>query len=405
MTGKVSFKPIYIISLLLGIGLILFSCLSPVDIQGFLDDDNVKSIIESKKGSVILTADSEGTAGDRRIYGLDSGKYYKIDVIEDGKVTYTGFVKAGGTLSEELKDIKKLTVTAITGLTNDVTYRVKSAIAYTNTNGIKYFTLNDTTLKPPATVTGGAVTISDSRKNCYFDLSTTINAEKYYEVMRATGSGPEPAWDKERTSAYRKQNPNIISITPEDYGNNYVKFNTDLEIGIFEHDRAKLPGMSPTFLVDSSVMKLPAIGSVNDYVFVEYHGTPAVTGDGFYYLTVTVNSAPPTDGNITVNSPDAPSEVLPTLKYLKNGSSTPTTINKGERIVISSSDAVENRKISADWASYWYYDDRQVISTSLVDNVVIGDSPLNNPGTYRIIVERSSGRLMYSTWFILEIKP
>jgi len=228
--------------------------MNPVDIDAFLEDKTVKGVIDKNKGSepgqpglVILAKDSDTglEAGDRKITKLTSGKYYKIEEVETDdkgdvtKVVATYFVKARGAFDGTLGEIGKLSGTVITGLTNDTTYRVKPAIAYTNplnSEKIDYFALSDTSLKS-APVANGEVTIPESRGNCFFDLSKTIDAAKYYEVMRVSATANETGgWQKERTSAYRNSNPAVTDINSSDYWNTYVKFNSTLDIGIFEHD-------------------------------------------------------------------------------------------------------------------------------------------------------------------------
>lgn len=69
---------------------------------------------------VILAESSLGVAGDSKITGLDSDKFYKVTTGET--VAYS---KADGTLILEESEAEKLTGTEIIGLTNGVTYKVE----------------------------------------------------------------------------------------------------------------------------------------------------------------------------------------------------------------------------------------------------------------------------------------
>lgn len=351
----------------------------------------------------IDTANSDPglSGGNGTISGLVVGKYYKVEEVESDSVVPNScqFVKTNGTLGD-LGTIGKVIGTTITGLTNGKTYRVKSALPYPN-GSIKYFKLDDTTPKT-ASVTSGAVTISESRASCYFDVSTTITATKYYEVMKNKISGAGASWTSERTSAYKKTGTGttVTTITASDY----QKFNTGLDIGIFEFDTA-VSGMTsfiPNFLNNMSILNLPDVDSVNDYVFVEYQPAavdPAdVVSADFYVLTVTVNSGAG-DGSITITPPVTPTEQKPALTYDSG-----VTIATGDRITISLADSLAKRTITASASCDWYYNNNTT-SISTGTTITVGTSPLNAAGTYTIMAEKTVGVMVYSTWFVLEITP
>ncbi len=73
---------------------------------------------------VVLDTDSAGTAGDKEITGLTSGKTYKVTVGTGASATVK-YVKADGTLSADKTDAAPLTGTKIIGLTNGTTYKVE----------------------------------------------------------------------------------------------------------------------------------------------------------------------------------------------------------------------------------------------------------------------------------------
>jgi len=376
--------------------------MKPVDVGSFLKDETVQEIIDSTKGSVIIDHGSDDyknlKAGNGKISGLTPNKYYKIEVIEDNVPEEIYFVKANGTLSSDLKDIGRVIGGVITGLENDVTYRVKSAKLYTNsTKKIEYFTLTDSTPLKEAAVTNGTVTISENRPNCYFNLADTIAATNYYEVMkiRISGSGTETPWRRERTSAYKLKDGNTTIDHPIKISQ-YQKFNGILDIGIYEYDSSKL-NVTPGFLDDKSIMELPAIDTENDYVFVEYYGDPAITRD-FYVLTVNVKTSPPPEngGIITINPPALPQDTLIL---------TPPPTGNIITILLTTGSETDKTITVAGGSDYkWYYNGNTDVIISTENKIVIGTTTgLTVAGTYTIMVEGTVGGIVYSKWFILKI--
>jgi len=403
MSEKVSFKPISIVSLIFGIGLILYSCMTPVDINAFLDDDTVKEAADNNlnPGFVkidTVNSDSGLTAGNRKINGIKAGLYYKIEEIEDGKVVGINFVKANGSISDELKDIRKISsgTTAITGLINDVMYRVKSAQAYPN-DIIQYFKLDDTSPKS-ATVASGTVTISESRSPCYFDVSLTIDVNKFYDVINVG------IWtDHARTSAKRLTSGSVGDSLSNIDDINYERHTPSLpNIGIFQHRTGVT--VTPSILNGKSIMELPANPpSVNNYVFVEDIADGS-TKD-FYYLTVNVNKSD-NNGNITITPPASPTNEPITLTYSGGN------ISEGQRINILWNDSnVANRTIAVTNTNTtactytWYKDESATTQSSTGNTITINSTTgLTSVGIYKITVEVTIGGVDYSKWFILEIK-
>jgi hypothetical protein len=385
-----------------------------------MENGIVEEQIEKNKVKVIISGDSDKglTAENGKISGLDPNKYYKVEELDgSGNPVETYFVKADGKLGS-LGNIGKVKGREITGLKNDVTYRVKSAALFPN-GSLKYFDFNDTTPLNSASITSGKVTIEENRPNCYFELPTTIDVTKYYEVMKVKISGTEIPWDEERTSVYRKgNNPSFISpfipplsdaISQPDYG----YFNKNLKIGIFEFDSDTTRGytgtISPSFLKDMSIAKLPDGDTVNDYIFVEYYAPLSaapndVISRDFYVLTVNVK-IPRGNTNIVINPPPILQDGAPTLTY--NGG-IPITEGETKNISLTNGTAAEKTITATNsTGNYnWYYNNNTTaISTS--NSIVIGTSPyLNAVGTYIITVERSEViNEVYSTWFILKIIP
>jgi hypothetical protein len=394
----------------------LSACIQPVDVEQFMANEVVEEQIEKNKVKVIISGDSDSglTAGNGKISGLKPGKYYKIEKLDgNGDPEETNFVKADGTLSGSLKDIRKVSVNVINGLTNDVTYRVKSAVLYNNTTGkIKYFKLSDTTTTDAA-LANGTVTFSKDSQEYYFDLSNTIDAKKYYEVMKVKVSGAETAWTNERTSAYRRgANPSITSSLPEMNDTDYTRFNKNLNIGIYEFDPSATNGytgtITPSFLPNMSIAKLPEINTENDYVFVESDGTKPATPTNpftksFYVLTVKVEQAKG-GATITIPPPTIPTDDKPILTY-SSGTIINDPINEGDVVHIQ---LATGGTITAGAACNWYYNNNTTPfatnTTITIDTPTIGTPPLDTAGTYTIMVEKTVGGVDYSTWFILKIE-
>jgi len=400
MALKVSLKRAVIILFSSIIAMIFFACLDPVDIQTFLKDPQVQEVIDSLKPPTtpepkVILVDSEGTAGNACITGLTSQKYYRIEELdENNAVVETNFVTAGGTLCPELKDIRKLNGNSITGLTNDSTYRVKSADLYSNdAQKIKYFAILDGTAKDNNTISNGTVTISENRQpatKCYFDVSSSkITVAKDYKVMRI---GTDP-WVQERISAVRKAglSATVTAVTDTEYDRSSI--NPILLIGIYKYNPANTPAVTtPNFLSGMNIMELPEVGSGHDYVFVEYT-TSDVTG---YFCVLTVNVKQPSgDTSITINPPDIPAGTLTLTPAPTVDNIIPISLGGSKTITVTGGGSYS-----------WYCDDYQPITTISAitvsgDIMTIGNTA--TPGTYSIIVEGTVGNVICSKRFILKI--
>jgi hypothetical protein len=162
MSEKVSLRTIYVISLLFfGIVLILGACMDPVDIDVFLNDETVKSVVEKNKEAVKLTADSPKylVAGNKKITGLKDDKYYVIESIKDEgsteKLSSPQYVQKNGAIGDDLFFINRVSGGIIGGLTNNYTYKITEAEKFTFTGTLTV--VNSTS--PSATVTNGETTI------------------------------------------------------------------------------------------------------------------------------------------------------------------------------------------------------------------------------------------------------
>jgi hypothetical protein len=160
MAEKISLKILIFLSL---ICVILSACMSPIDIEVFFADDDVKVIVAASKETVKLTDSDPGlSGGNRRITGLDPNKYYMVvkEFDEDGvtEVTpadYPKFVTEytnGGTVNftkgqlidnNLLEYITRIAGGTIIGLANFHTYTVKSAVNFPYTPSATTFTYSD----------------------------------------------------------------------------------------------------------------------------------------------------------------------------------------------------------------------------------------------------------------------
>jgi len=409
MAKKLSLKTFIVISLLC---CLLPSCMGSVDVNVFLEDDQVKIVIEQNKDGnsterVILAAGSDAglVAGNGRISGLSASKYYKIEEMDGNDVVDTNFVKADGTLGA-LGSIGKVTGGAIKGLTNDVKYRVKSAGLYTNpTNKIITFPISSPSPQDNP-FSNGTITIEEGRSDCYFNLAPTIAASKYYEVMKINVTN-DTTWVRERTSAYYNRAGTTTVTIPFSTGE-YTKFNTLLDIGIYEYDHAKFTNITPNF-ADMSIMALPATGTKNDFVFVEYYApipaspTDVITRD-FYVLTVEVTQPVVNgDAEITITPTPSPTDLL---VLTHNGS---VTINSGDLITISISSGTTAEKTitptGCDSYKWYYNNETSTFSTANIITNITSTAPFNAVGSYTITVVGTKGSTNYSKWFILKLTP
>ncbi len=128
---------------------------------------------------ITLAAGSHGTAGDKKITGLTSGKKYKITI---GAVTY--YAKADGTLSPVSSDAAALTGTELKGLTNGTAYKVEVVAegggSYTPTNSASVVVDGNTQ-------TAGTVeTTTQSGKTT---TTVAISTDKLKSILESTANG------------------------------------------------------------------------------------------------------------------------------------------------------------------------------------------------------------------------
>jgi len=177
----------------------LCACMNPVDVQTFLDNEEVGELIETTKVAVKVSSDSDAglKGGNGIISGLDPNKYYMVTKELDDKDTpvnptppYPRFVTEQSTLTkgqliDDLGYITRIAGRTITTLTNKHTYTVISAKSILS-GTLPYNDSSGTSLK---TITDGVLTIGSINGTGTLDLSTVLTGGTY-EVMAVSVNAP-----------------------------------------------------------------------------------------------------------------------------------------------------------------------------------------------------------------------
>jgi len=287
MAGKVSKKTWVTLFFLYGIILLFSACMRPVDIEGFLDDDDVQKIINDNQnagqGKVIIdpASDNYGNlkAENCGISGLTSGQYYRLEEYNGATFKRNLFVKADGYHLSDLSLIGKLSGTQIKDLKNDYTYKVKYARQFAD-GSHNYFAWGDTS-PTNASVLNGEISITGI-DDYYIDLTTEIAVNKDYEVIKI-GNGTN--WGDSYTSARLKSTLLTSPITaPVPTSNSYdlPSYPNKVLIGIFQYSGYT----GPTPLINNtSLIKFESTNTNSDYVFAEYNNSGSVIN----FIVLTVN--------------------------------------------------------------------------------------------------------------------
>jgi hypothetical protein len=264
MANKIPVKTITVSLLFYGIVLILCACMSPVDIQGFMEDEKVQVVIESTKGKVIIDPASDNAtsliAGDRKISGLDVNGYYMIETVKDeddnALTGYPRFVSdffnGPGSWSGDFGSITRISGGSINGLKNNNTYKIRKAVAVTGN-----FNYDDGSVEQ-ATVSGGAIEIT-------IDAPTTIDFSDYlgYKVMAVAiiPASPVPLWsDSEDIEVGNTDIPlEALSLTVTTKTVDYVFYKAD-NPAVFKFLRVKINSSSvpPTMVSNTTITGLTA---------------------------------------------------------------------------------------------------------------------------------------------------
>jgi len=169
------------------VALFVYSCLESPDFGEFIEDEDVMEFVDKINVSVGLTDDSDSglTGGVNKVSGLVAGRYYKVEKKnDDGTFTFSGYVKSDGTLSLNIIDISRAaTGMEITGLINDVTYRVVSAKAVDAIDTVSSASASPSTVAP----VNGVVNLSPTS-----NTNITINLPAKYDSSYNKVRVPSP---------------------------------------------------------------------------------------------------------------------------------------------------------------------------------------------------------------------
>jgi hypothetical protein len=321
---KVSFQIAWYALLSVNIILIMSACMKPVDVQPFLEDEKVQEIIEANRAKVKIDPDSDDFANlkaeDKQILGLVSGKYYRVEEYDEGMAFKRNlYIKADGSWGG-FREIGRLKANVISNLNNNYTYKIKSALPFSDAVH-NYFVFGDTVTQK-ADVVDGAVTIK-GEKDYYLDLSPEIKADKDYEVMQIPVTG---TWDFSRTSAPYGSTGMISGINEILY---IPKFDNTKKIGIYQYRTAVTSNG-----IDLQNMSIIALSDIDvntsvDYVFLEYN-SGSITN--FTVLSVEKLESLETDVSISgitlsYTSENSPQITPPTGPFYQTSQVTFTVIN------------------------------------------------------------------------------
>jgi hypothetical protein len=255
MADKVPVKTAIIISFLCGIIMILCACMNPVDIQAFIENEQVQDIIEAGKVAVIVDDLTEDNlkGRDRRIEGLNPNKYYMVEKEQDVDGTFVaGYPKyvtdkhptapqVPGALWGELQHITKISGGRINALTNFHTYTVRDAKPFANDTPFTY-SIGSILEPDPLRVKDGKITIPKPKGTLALNFTNTYYG---YEVM-------------------------AVAVTPD----------TLSPTSPFDDDAITISPSVTSF-------RLEGQGTTVDYVFVKITDTPTYSID-FRVLTVEI---------------------------------------------------------------------------------------------------------------------
>ena len=329
----------------------LSGCVKPIDLSSFVGDEEVLDIIDKSAGTVNITLDSASglSAGNQKITGLDSSKYYMVEEwVENGNFQGVQFVSSDGTRSTNLAEIGRVDGGEITGLTNRYHYRVKSAGPLLDDVAYQALTPPGSTQSAPNT--NGAITLPGPEDDSFIIYTLTPPSSPSYDIV---------------------------------------------EIPISPAGSAK-PAMRPT--PNGDMITLISRETVIDYVFF---GTISDATFNFYVLRVTSDPEPvipPEPGwlEITVTllpyTGDNPPDLTATaISYPQNDTG---TIN----FTVNNSSQYDNNSF------IWYIDGTQVVGTGHSFSLNKGLPQYKIVGDYIITVIASQKGIPYSAAIEVEVR-
>ena len=260
--GKVPLKTVLCAVFCVGGVVYLGGCMAPIDLGAFVNDAGVASIIE-KSGSVKLRdagfdSDDDLEPGNKKITGLKKGKYYMVEEWDDTRV-FKGyqFVSASGERTEKVANIGMAAEGGeITGLTNNYTYRVRSAGRLLDNNGDLYKVPYSVTY-PPAAPSGvpaeqdaeGVITLfgPEGEDDDDYEYLLTPPASPSYEIAEIPLT---PAGSAASSTPARRRGNNFIT---------WVGLDTKTDYVFFRKSEATDPKDSAPYTYDFYVLRVASI--------------------------------------------------------------------------------------------------------------------------------------------------
>lgn len=334
----------------LGLG----GCTEPVSLSSFVADEDVLDIIDKGSGLVSVTpgSDLNLTAGNKKISGLDPGKYYMVEEWDqNGTPVGVQFVAASGERSADLANIGAVSGGEITGLTNSYNYRVKSAGPLSGDVSYSDFSSSSGT----ATNSGGTIT-----------LPGPTNDDTFFYILTP------------------------MSLSLPSFPHNSIA-----EVSV-----SPARSTRPANRTSNNIVTSIGQNTVVDYVFFQ-----SISGSvyNFYVLRVTSDQnsgpiIPGVPGNITINVTLSytPSSISPqtstTLTYPQSDTGTKT---------ITVSNASQYDDYAGDGIKWYIGNTQEGTGQSLSLN--IDQDKCKIIGKYTITVEAKIGTAYYSTAIEVEV--
>ncbi|MCL2763278.1 MAG: hypothetical protein FWD36_08770 [Treponema sp.] len=238
-TKQTAIRRIGILSLVLLALMVMTTC--GLTLEPSIDDLRAQVAPVLAKGS-----DPGIKTGKREITGLTSGAYYRV--VEGNVVRYA---KENGTLATGMGEVRGLTGTKITGLTNGKTYKVNRAVPFPN-GPVEVFI--DELTKIPKTVTNGTLTLTE--ESVPWGINLKLDFEKIYEVMRVGIPPSGGTWTASHCSG-------MWSFLTNDFD---PEIGTK-GIGMKKYHPSEDP---PTFFNGMTVIEVPfAIVSTTDFLLLD----------------------------------------------------------------------------------------------------------------------------------------
>ena len=238
----------------------LSGCVEPVSLASFIEDPEVLEFIEKGAGTVSILTGSEPNlkAGNKKITGLDPGKYYMVEEWDESgsPVGVPQFVSASGERTANLTGIGAVSGGEITGLTNRYQYKVTAARPLPVGN-VPYSVIPSG--GGNATNSGGTIILPGPTDNGTFIYTLTLSSYSSYEIVEVPVS---PAGS---TGPALTTSDGIITLLRRETVNDYVFFQDTSNFYVLKVGSDQVLG------------PIPPEGDPNLYVIVSFTLNPDQT--------------------------------------------------------------------------------------------------------------------------------